>query len=156
MCMRGSFFAAGIEACQELKRRAILLTTHADQIPAMLPDGIRYERYVPLDLLLPRAAAFVHHGGIGSTSQALLAGIPQVLMPLAHDQFDNAERIRRLHVGSSLPATKFNADRLTEHLSRLLDQSSVRESCQQVRARLTPRDGLRRAADGVLRLVDAA
>ena len=37
-------------------------------------------------------AGLVHHGGIGTSAQALAAGIPQLLMPQAHDQPDNAAR----------------------------------------------------------------
>lgn len=106
------FFTAAVEACRTLKRRGILLTGYVDQLPANLPESIAHFHYVPLDVLLPRCAAFIHHGGIGSTSQALLAGIPQVLMPLAHDQFDNGARVEKLGVGASIPAPKFNATRL--------------------------------------------
>ncbi|MBL8850755.1 MAG: glycosyltransferase, partial [Planctomycetaceae bacterium] len=67
------FFAAAVEACRVLNRRGILLTGYVEQLPAALPESIAHFHYVPLDLLLPRAAAFVHHGGVGSTSQALLA-----------------------------------------------------------------------------------
>src|SRR5262249_39414224 len=93
------FFKAAVEACQQLGRRGILLTQFAEQIPAQLPDAVRHVKYVPLDRLLCRSAAFVHHGGVGSMSQAMLAGIPQIIMPLAHDQFDNATRVKNLNIG---------------------------------------------------------
>lgn len=140
------FFAAAVAACRNVGRRGILLTEFRDQIPGALPDTVTHFAYVPLDLLLPRSAAFVHHGGIGSTSQALAAGIPQVLMPLAHDQFDNAARIRKLGVGKSIPAPKFNAQRLTAALDRLLDSSPVAAACRAASDKLTTHDGLERTA----------
>ncbi len=143
------FFQAAVQSCQTLNRRGLLLTPFTDQLPANLPDSIAHFAYVPLDLLLPRAAAFVHHGGVGSTSQAMLAGIPQVLMPLAHDQFDNAARIQKLGIGDSIPAPRFTAPRLTVALQRLLDSEGVAQSCRQVAERLASRDGLRRSADAI-------
>jgi rhamnosyltransferase subunit B len=145
-----AFFQSALEACRRLNARAIFLTQHPEQIPASLPPMILYQRYVPLDLLLPRAAAFVHHGGIGSTSQGLLAGIPQILMPLAHDQFDNAERIRRLGAGIGIPATKLNARTLKAGLDRVLQSADVSSACQQLASRLMRRDGLQRSAEVIL------
>ncbi len=119
-----AFFKAAVQACGHLQRRAIFLTEFPEQLPA-LPEGILPVRYVPLDKLLPRAAAFIHHGGVGSMSQGMLAGIPQVLMAMAHDQFDNARRVERLGIGKSLPATRFNGPRLTKILRSMLDQPAV-------------------------------
>jgi rhamnosyltransferase subunit B len=143
------FFAAAVQACQSLGRRGILLTQFPEHLPKHLPDSIAHFAYIPLDLLLHRAAAFVHHGGIGSTSQAMLAGIPQLLMPLAHDQFDNAARIRRLGIGTSIPSHKFTGPRLTAMLQRLLGSLSVERACRGVAAQMAQRDGISRAADAV-------
>ena len=151
----GTFFDAAVYACRTLGRRGVLLTEFPEQLPNDLPDGVTSFRYVPLDLLLNRSAAFVHHGGVGSTSQALLAGIPQVLMPLAHDQFDNAERVRRLGVGDSLPAPRFRGPRLVEKLQPLLESRRVARRCQEIAKRLQARSGISRTADGVEQLVGA-
>lgn len=143
------FFEAAVQACGALGRRAVLLTEFPDQLPHPLPSSVAHFLYVPLDQILPRSAAFVHHGGVGSTSQAMLAGIPQVLMPLAHDQFDNAERIKRLGLGDSIPARRFSGARLTGLLQRLLASPSVAASCRAVAGHLAARDGLRRSAAAV-------
>ena len=140
------FFEASVEACRLLGRRGILLTEFPEQVPGPLPDTIAHFRYVPLDLLLPRSAAFIHHGGIGSTSQALLAGIPQLLMPLAHDQFDNAARIRKLGMGDWIPVQQFTGPRVSDRLRRLLAASAVAASCRTAAERLASRDGLHRSA----------
>lgn len=148
-----AFFQAAVEACVTLKRRGILLTEFAEQVPPTLPPGTVRFAYVPLDRLLPRAACFVHHGGIGSMSQAMLAGIPQLLTPLAHDQFDNAARVRRLGIGNSLPATRITTKRLTAMLQRLLESSDVTDASRRLASKLAPHDGLRRSAEAVERLV---
>jgi UDP:flavonoid glycosyltransferase YjiC (YdhE family) len=56
--------------------------------------------------LFPRSRMIVHSGGIGTTAQALRSGRPQVAVPFAFDQFDNAERITRLNCGVQLSMRK--------------------------------------------------
>jgi UDP:flavonoid glycosyltransferase YjiC (YdhE family) len=143
------FFEAAIAACHMLGRRGILLTEFPEQIPEGVPESILHRRYVPLDELLPRACGFVHHGGIGSTSQAMLAGIPQLLTPLAHDQFDNASRLRRLGIGGEISSRGLTGRGLAKALRPLLESRSVTEACHAVAQRLSSRDGLRQSAIAV-------
>ena len=63
----------------------MLLTRFSEPIPQNLPDGVRHFEFVPFSWLPPRAAAIVHHGGIGTMSQGLAAGIPQLIMPMNFD-----------------------------------------------------------------------
>lgn len=130
-----SFFMAAAEACRRLGRRGLLLTRFAEQIPSELPAGVRHFDYVPFSQVLPKAAAIVHHGGIGTTSQALRAGIPQLLMPMAHDQPDNAARLARLGVGDWLPPAKFAGQAVADKLAKLLDSAEVAASCRAVAGR---------------------
>src|SRR5262249_61350306 len=81
------FFAEAVDACGRLGRRGLLLSRFRDQLPERLPEGVRHFDYVPLSQVLPRAAALVSHGGIGTLSQALAAGIPPAVMPLGFDPF---------------------------------------------------------------------
>ena len=145
------FFAAAASACEKLQRRGILLTKFPEQIPAKLPPGVVHFSFVPLTLLLPRCAAFVNHGGVGSMSQAFAAGIPQVIMPMAHDQFDNASRVKRLGVGDSLEMSRFTGDNLAACLKPLLESPQVTSTCRTIAERLRPRDGLARMAEAIER-----
>lgn len=141
------FFAAAAEACRRLGRRGLLLTRHPEQLPPTLPNGVRHVDFAPFTHLLPRCAALVHHGGIGTMSQAFAAGIPHIIMPLAHDQYDNAARVERLGVGTSLPPKRFTADRLAVALQSLLDSPSVKNACREYAAKLTSNTALADAAD---------
>jgi rhamnosyltransferase subunit B len=130
-----AYFAAAVDATVRLHRRAIFLTPHAEQVPADLPPTILWQDYVPLRSLLPHAAALMHHGGIGTTAEALRAGTPQLIIPLAHDQFDNAERVKALGVGARLDATRVTAQRLEAALQVLFDTPGLDARCSQVAAR---------------------
>ena len=142
------FFEAAIDACLRLKRRGLLLTRHAEQIPSPLPEGIHHEPFAPFSLLLPRVAALVHHGGIGTSSQAMMAGIPQLIMNLAHDQFDNAARMERLGVARSILPSRFQGPRVAKLLHELIDSEQVAVNCREVAAKFDHVNaGLERAAD---------
>ena len=51
----------------------------------------------------------VYHGGIGTLAQTVKAGIPHLVVPNGHDQFDNGFRIERLGLGRSIPQTGYHA-----------------------------------------------
>lgn len=129
-----ALFALAAQAVQRLGRRAVFLTRHREQLPAALPPSILWEAYVPLGRLLPRAAALVHHGGIGTTAEALRAGVPQLVTPFAWDQFDNAARVEALGAGRWIPAARLGPRKLEAAL-RALAVPAVREHCRQVAAR---------------------
>ena len=108
------------------------MTRYPEQLPNPLPKGVRHCGYIPFSQLLPRAAALVHHGGIGTTAQALAAGIPQLIMPMSHDQPDNAARVQRLGVGRSLRPKAFRAAAVAARLDPLLNSREVAARCQSV------------------------
>lgn len=147
------FFRAAAGACELLGRRGVLLTRHAEQIPHPLPKDVVHCAYAPFSQLLPRAAALVHHGGIGTTAQAYAAGVPQLIMPMAHDQFDNAARITKLNIGDEIARKKFRAPLVAEKLSKLLSSNDVAESCKHIsRATAALKNGREAAADAVEKL----
>jgi UDP:flavonoid glycosyltransferase YjiC (YdhE family) len=128
------FFRVSVEACRAGGRRGILLTQFPEQLPAHLPGNVRAFGYVPFSSVLPRAAALVHHGGIGTTAQALAAAVPQLVVPFAHDQPDNAVRVRRLGVGDFLLPRRYKAAAAAEKLKRLIESATIGENCR-LRAR---------------------
>lgn len=126
------FFERSIRAVQSLDVRGIFLTRLADQLPP-LPNLIWHESYTSLRRLLPRASVLVHHGGIGTTAQALRAGTPQLILPQRMDQLDNGEHIERLGCGLVM---KKDASRLSERLKTLLAEPKFRAACDQAQTRM--------------------
>ncbi len=141
------FFEAAIAACGSLRRRLLVLTRFPEQLPATLPPGVLRAGYVPLSRVLPRCGAILHHGGIGTMSQAFAAGVPQVVMPMAHAQFDNARRAAGLGVARWLPRKRFTAANVTRDLRWLLGSSGVAERCRALAAEARAGGGLGAAAD---------
>lgn len=143
------FFAEAVKACGHLKKPGIFLTRYPEQLPALLPESIRHYPYVPLSRLLPRCAAIIHHGGIGTCSQALYAGIPQLIQPLAFDQFDNAHRILTLEAGGKITTGSFRSRTLANRLHVLLSSTHIQDSCRRLAQRLNKTDGLASACDAI-------
>nr|WP_267874812.1 nucleotide disphospho-sugar-binding domain-containing protein [Telluria antibiotica] len=144
-----AYFRHARAAAQQLGRRAVFLTPHRDQVPADLPGTMLWQDYVPLRTLLPHAAALIHHGGIGTTAEALRAGTPQLVVPLAHDQFDNGARVTALGVGGSLPAARLNERRLVRALGGLLAAPGLDERTRDVAGRFQPGTGIDRMCDAL-------
>ncbi len=149
----GPAFKASLEACQRLQRRGIFLTLFGEQIPAILPPAVKWFPYAPFRQLLPHAAAIVHHGGIGSTAESLRAGVPQIVVPMAHDQFDNGARIEALGVGVSMARHRYRAATVTKALAHLLRSAAVRENCRNAAANFSGGDSAQRLCDGIERML---
>lgn len=132
------FFTCALSATNRLGRRAIFLTRERAQVPSPLPESVLWQPYVPLSALLPCAAALVHHGGIGTTAEALRCGTPQLIAPFAWDQFDNGARIASLGVGTVIPAKKLQPRRLARELQRLCNSDNIRTQCSLLTSRFIP------------------
>jgi rhamnosyltransferase subunit B len=143
------FFSAGVEACRRLGRRALLVTGHSDHLPDPLPGHAAHFKYVPFSQLLPRSAAFLHHGGIGSMSQGMAAGVPQLIMPMNFDQPDNAHRLKKLGGGDFLAPRQFTAGKVTARLEQLLSSDKVAARCRELSGKVDPAAAVGKAADMV-------
>jgi UDP:flavonoid glycosyltransferase YjiC (YdhE family) len=130
------FFSAAAEACSVLGRRGLLLSRYPENIPGDLPPGVRHFAYAPFSDVLPRSAALVHHGGIGTMAQAFAAGIPQLVMPMAHDQPDNARRAQRLGVALAIDRSKFVPANVAAKLRQLLEDPRFSENAKSIAKRL--------------------
>jgi UDP:flavonoid glycosyltransferase YjiC (YdhE family) len=87
--------------------------------------SLRVERFVPQAVVLARAAAVISHGGAGTVIGAAARGIPQVVLPLMADQFDNADALREAGVALVLEPHEVEADRITAAITAALaDQLS--------------------------------
>jgi rhamnosyltransferase subunit B len=142
-----AFFAAVQGALSRLGRRGIFLTGYPEQLPGALPETILVRRYIPFSLVLPRSAAFIHHGGIGTLSQGLAAGKPQLMMPMSYDQPDNAIRAERLGVARWLSPGRFTTERVTAELTALLDRPEVLTDAAGCAERLRQMNGIELACD---------
>ena len=112
-----------------------------------LPPGVRHFDYAPLSHVLPRAAALVHHGGIGTAAHGLASGRPQLVMPMTFDQPDNASRLVRLGVARVVWPDQFDGPTVARAVKALTGHPDVARRCESVAARLRGTDPLTRTCE---------
>jgi UDP:flavonoid glycosyltransferase YjiC (YdhE family) len=145
----GNFWRAAIEAAQALRRRAILLTGNPPEALGAVPPGVKVFQYLPYSMVFPRAAAVIHSGGIGTLAQALAAGRPQLIVPVAFDQPDNARRAVALGVARSIPFARASADAIARELAVLFSTTDLAARARTLGASVGAEDGARVAADAL-------
>jgi sterol 3beta-glucosyltransferase len=119
----GSMLSANVQALTEevvaglrtAGRRGLLVSGWAGLGRGLVAPDVFVIDQVPYQAVLPRVAAAVHHGGVGTTAAALAAGVPQVVHPFFGDQPFWADRLRTLGLAPD-PLDVITADRLADAL----------------------------------------
>lgn len=139
------------------KKRLECLTSSAPRRLESWPRAeVECSAYTPFRRLLPQAAAVVHHGGIGTCVASLAAGIPQVIVPLAFDQFDNAERSERLGVARRVPRLWFRPKRVARLAEELMNSKETAARCRRWQAKMDSEAALQRACEALEGLLPRA
>jgi len=97
--------------------------------------------------LLPRAGALIHHGGVGTLARALAAGVPQLVIPFAHDQHDNARRVDWLGCGMEVAPRWASRRRLTRCLASLTENPVIRQKAGTLSRWVQPHQAVAKACD---------
>lgn len=145
----GDFFDESARAAKILGKRAVLLYGIYNDPPKGTDAQIMAVDYAPYSEVFPRAAAVVHQGGIGTTSQVLRAGVPHLFMPYSHDQPDNAARCERLGVAKIIARGKYNAESAAKNLSALLADESYKIRATEAAEVVRSEHGTRTACDAL-------
>jgi len=132
MGIAATFYRRAVAVGQQLRRRVLLVSRTAEPIPQPLPETAFHLDYAPFDQLLPRVSAIIHQGGIGTIALAMRAGLPQLIVPFAYDQFFNGQCVARLDVGRTVPRVT-PPEPLARALEELLASDTVRQRCRYYR-----------------------
>lgn len=127
-----ALYRVAVKACARLGRRCLVLSQQELAPPPGYEDRVFFSRYAPLSEVLPRCAALVHHGGVGTVALAFAAGTPQLVVPFAFDQFDHAARVKRLGCGDWMRRIGFTAGRAARMLRSLLADVEIAGACRRV------------------------
>ena len=146
-----SFYRESLKAARILKLRSLFLVGKdpKSRLPVPLPEGVAAVDHAPFSKLFPRAAVVVHQGGIGAIGHALRAGRPQLVVPFAVDQPDNAQRIQRLGGAEVLYPRQYTAPRAARRLGDLLGESEYIRRAGEVAGLVRSEDGVGDACDAI-------
>lgn len=145
------FLRESVAATRQLGERAVLLTGSPELRAQLgpLPEGVMAVDYASHRDLFPTASVVVHHGGIGTSAEALYAGVPALVVPHGFDQPDNAARLQRLGVAEVLPIGRYSAARAAAALARLRGEARYRDAARDRARVLADQDGASVAADAL-------
>lgn len=135
--------AAGVDA--------VVTTGHgvdAAALSAQLPEDaagrVRIEQYVPQSFVAPRAQVVVSHGGAGTVLAAAAGGVAQIVLPIAADQFDNADAVTGAGVGIELDPSRLSSATLAHHIAEIVGRADLRDAAtrvaEEIAAMLPPHD----------------
>ncbi|GAA1157414.1 glycosyltransferase [Kitasatospora gansuensis] len=113
------------------------------------PDGtVTVERAPVLELLAGgTVAALLGHGGLNTTGEALVHGVPPVLAPIRHDQPLVAERVAAAGAGLRISFEQAGPGEIAGALRRALDEPALRAGAERLGAELRAKGGARTAVD---------
>jgi zeaxanthin glucosyltransferase len=144
---RRELFAAIAEACAPLDVQLVI--THGHQLDERAASGFAGDPivvpYAPQRELLGRARLAIFHAGMNTVLDALEAGVPMVVIPLAFEQPGIAARVGWHGAGEVVPLAAASAERIRSATRRVLSDPSYREAAQRIGAQLPEAGGLARA-----------
>jgi UDP:flavonoid glycosyltransferase YjiC (YdhE family) len=144
------FFEESAKAARLLNRRAVLLYGVYNEPPAAeMDESVVGFDYAPYSLVFPHAACIVHQGGVGTTAQALRAGVPQLVMPYSHDQPDNAARCARIGVARIVSRDGYTAENAARELREILTKECYRDAAAQAQRIVAVEYGTQMACDAI-------
>ena len=102
------------DALSQTGNRGIILSGWG-QLVNSSSEKILYLEATPHDWLLPQCKLIIHHGGAGTTSAGLQAGIPNIVVPFAVDQPFWGRRVHAVGAGPvPIPVKKLSTEKLTQ------------------------------------------
>lgn len=148
----GDFYRHSAAATQSLGCRAVLLVGEGqlEACASLASKNVVVAAYAPHSQVFARAAAIIHHGGIGTLAQALRAGRPQLIVPFFADQLDNAARAQRLGVAMVAAPRNYGAQSAAALLGRLLADPAIAARAKTMGAQVVAEDGATNAARFIL------
>jgi UDP:flavonoid glycosyltransferase YjiC (YdhE family) len=133
-----TLFRVAVEAAREVGIR-VVVTLGPGNDPAVLgpqPSHVIVEQFIPQAQLLPACAAVVSHAGSGTFLAALAAGVPQVLLPQAADQFLNAQAGEQGGVALAVPRAELSVEKVRAALERVIGDGAFRATAERVRSEI--------------------
>ena len=144
----GRIVSLTAKALGRVGMRGVLVSDH-EEADASLPENVvRIPGGVPYDWLFPRVSVAVHHGGVGTTAEALRAGTPSVVVPVVPDQEFWGWRVHTLGAGPApIPHRKLTAEKLSSAILQAATDPEIRRRCRLLGSKIAAEDGVARAVE---------
>jgi NDP-glycosyltransferase len=114
------------------------------------PANFLISPHVPQLEVLPRIDVFVSHGGMNSTMESLLFGVPLVVVPQMKEQEMTARRVQELGLGLALDSETLSAEILRATVDQAASDPNIRTCIQGMQQKIYQAGGARRAVDAIM------
>ena len=148
-----AFFQTCIEAFQDENIDVIISAGQKSNLKKMknIPSNIHIYSSVPQIEVLKTADAFVTHGGMNSISEALVYGVPMLVIPFVSDQPTNAKYIEKLGVGKTSAYSEINRDTLKNTVFSIMADQNIKNNLTQLQKSIEKSSGNRGGAEMAIR-----
>lgn len=151
--LRGAehFFRTCIEAFQN-ESVTVVLSVGSFDISKLgcIPKNFVVQNHIPQIAVLKQASLFITHGGMNSVSEAMIHGVPMLVIPFVSDQPVNAEQVDRLGLGRVLDYKSITPVSLKEGAFSVLSDREIQENIRNMKERIPHAPGNR----GAVRIIE--
>ena len=145
VAMADRYYVAWSAMCAKWGWRALFLSADQD-LGHSLPDTQRLVRWVSVAALFPRCRAVINFGGIGTSGQIVVAGVPQIVVPITFDQPDNAARLARMGASLTVRSMQARGPVMEAALHRLVHDAALHRRARQLKDEINQVCGLETTA----------
>lgn len=136
------FFRACIEAFQNTPVTVVMSVGNFDISKlGSFPQNFIVKKRVPQVTVLKQTSLFITHGGMNSVSEAMIHGVPMLVIPFVSDQPVNAEQVDRLGLGWILDYKSITSVCLKEAAFSVLSDKGIQENVCSMKERITHAPG---------------
>lgn len=118
-----------IEAYRNMPTRRLIIVADCLNSSQVMPlsDNIELLDQAPQLEMLSRCELFITHGGLGGVKEAILAGVPMLVIPCSFDQHANARRVEFHKLGLSCAGPQVTAETVREFVDKILSDAEIPE-----------------------------
>jgi sterol 3beta-glucosyltransferase len=137
-----------LQALELAGQRGIVDTGWGGMGQADLPDTVFRVEDVPHDWLFERVRAAIHHGGAGTTSASLRAGVPTLVVPFFADQPFWGRRVADLGVGPApISPRALEVEQLAGAIRTLTSDHGMQARAAALGRRIRSENGIERGVE---------
>jgi MGT family glycosyltransferase len=152
------FYSECFRAFSDREVRVVLAIGHRvdkSRLPEV-PSNFLVQEYVPQMTVLESADLFITHGGINSAHEAMLCGVPMIVLPQRADHHVVAGRVEAVGAGIVLDRSRAIAATLRELSDRVLSNPEFKMNSLRMGKFLRAAGGYKRAVDEIFKFKASA
>ena len=139
---RENFFRACLEAFEKEKVTVVLSVGNFDISRLKhIPENFVIRNRVPQIAVLKQASLFITHGGMNSVSEAMIHGVPMLVIPFVSDQPVNARQVEKLGLGKVLDYMTITANAPRDAAFAVMEDRQIRENLQVIQEAISRAPG---------------